>query len=184
MPSGASRRAPRLVVVVSKSDGTDMMIDSETKFGIKTQTKHGSMTVAQKYSLVVGVAYLALGVTGFLRTGLRGGTDMMNDMLFGIFMINPIHNVVHLTVGALWLLGAFALTAAGTEGLNLALGGFWVLATVLGFLGYLSVLAVMPGTTPDNFLHLVTAIATLVLGTGLLRALRGAGRTAAADTLP
>lgn len=139
------------------------------------------MTLAHKYSLVAGVAYLALGVVGSFRTGLSGGTDMMNDMLFGIFMINPFHNVVHLTVGVLWLLGAFVLTAAGAEGLNLALGSFWVLATVLGFLGYLSALAVMPGTTPDNFLHLATAIATLVLGTGLLRALRGGGQTATAN---
>jgi hypothetical protein len=157
-----------------------MMVDPATKFGIKTPTKRGSMILAHKYSLIAGVAYVALGVVGFFRTGLSGGTDMMNDMLFGIFMINPFHNVVHLAVGVLWLLGAFVLTAAGAEGLNLALGSFWVLATVLGFLGYLNALAVSPGTTPDNILHLVTAIATLVLGTGLLRALRGRGRTAAA----
>ncbi|HJT02845.1 MAG TPA: DUF4383 domain-containing protein [Pseudonocardiaceae bacterium] len=149
-------------------------------FGITTQTGRGSMVLAQKFSLVAGVAYLALSVTGFFRTGLSGGTGMMNDMLFGIFMVNPIHNVVHLIVGVLWLLAAFVLTAAGAEGINLALGGFWVLATVLGFLGYLGALAVMPGTTPDNFLHLVTAIATLVLGAGLLPALRRGSRTATA----
>ena len=156
------------------------MVDRETMFGIKTQTGRGSMALAQKFSLVAGVAYLALSVVGFFRTGLSGGTDMMNDMLFGIFMVNPFHNVVHLTVGGLWLLGAFVLTVAGAEGLNLALGSFWVLATVLGFLGYLGALAVMPGTTPDNFLHLVTAITTLVLGTGLLPALRRGSRTAPA----
>jgi Domain of unknown function (DUF4383) len=69
------------------------------------------MTLAHTYSLVGGVAYLTLGVVGFLRTGVSGGTDMMNDMLFGAFMINPFHNVVDLTVGVLWLLGAFVLTA-------------------------------------------------------------------------
>ena len=164
--------------MVIESDGTDVMVDPDKKSGMETQIKRGSMALPQKYSLVVGMAYLALGVVGFLRTGLHGGTDMMNDMLFGIFMINPFHNVVHLTVGVLWLLAAFALTAAGAEGLNLALGGFWVLATVLGFMGYLSALAVMPGTTPVNILHLVTALATLVLGTSLLRVLRGTGRTA------
>jgi hypothetical protein len=81
-------------------------------------------------------------------------------------------------VGLLWLLGAFVLAAAGTEGLNLAIGSFWVLATVLGFLGYLSALAVTSGTTPDNFLHFGTAVVTLVFGTGLLRALNGSGRAA------
>jgi hypothetical protein len=77
----------------------------------------------------------------------------------------------------LWLLGAFALTAPGTEGLNLAIGSFWALATVLGFLGYLNVLAVNSGATPDNLLHLGTAVVTLMVGTGLLRALTGGGRT-------
>jgi uncharacterized protein DUF4383 len=157
-----------------------MMVDREAKFGIKAQTKRGPGILAKKYSIIAGLAYLALSAIGFARTGLHGGTDMMNDMLFGLFMVNPFHNVVHLTVGLLWLLAAFALTAAGAEGLNLALGSFWVLATILGFLGYLSALAVGPGTTPDNILHLGTAAATLVLGTGLLRALRGGRRTATA----
>lgn len=150
-----------------------MTVDPETTFGIKTRASWAPKVLAQKYSLVAGVAYLALSVAGFFHTGLSGGTDMMNDMLFGIFMVNPFHNVVHLIVGVLWLLGAFVLTAAGAEGLNVALACFWILATVLGFLGYLSALAVMPGTTPDNFLHVVTAVATLVLGTGVLGALRG-----------
>ena len=79
------------------------------------------MILAHKYSLIAGVAYFALGMVGFFRTGLSDGTDMMNDMLFGIFMINPFHNVVHFTVGVLWLLGAFVLTAAGAEDLNRAL---------------------------------------------------------------
>lgn len=155
-----------------------MAVDPEAKFGIKIQTSRGPKTLAQKYSLVAGVFYLALGVFGFFWTGFGSGTEMMNQMLFGVFMVNPFHNTVHLAVGVLWLLGAFVLTAPGTEGLNLAIGSFWALATVLGFLGYLSVLAVNSGTTPDNLLHLGTAVVTLMVGTGLLRALTGGGRTA------
>ncbi len=129
--------------------------------------------MAQRYSLVAGVLYIALGAFGFFWTGLSSGTEMSKQMLFGFFMVNPFHNTVHLTVGVLWLLGAFVLTPRGAEGLNLAIGSFWTLATVLGFLGYLNVLAVNSGTTPDNFLHLGTAVVTLVLGTGLLRAFGG-----------
>ncbi|MGH3673413.1 MAG: DUF4383 domain-containing protein [Pseudonocardiaceae bacterium] len=157
-----------------------MSVDSGAKFGIRTQTRSGSKVLAQKYSLIAGLVYLTLGVIGALRTGLSIGTQMTNDMLFGIFMVNPFHNIVHLTVGVLWLLAALALDVAGAEGLNLALGGFWVLTTVLGFLGYLSALAVMSGTTPDTFLHLGTAVLTLVFGTGLLRALGGRIRPAGA----
>ena len=55
-----------------------------------------------------------------------------------------------------------------------------MLTTVLGFLGYLSALAVMSGTTPDTFLHLGTAVLTLVFGTGLLRAVSGRAQPAEA----
>jgi hypothetical protein len=154
--------------------------DPDAKFGIKTHTSPGLETLAQRYSLIAGVIYLSFGVIGFFRTSFGSGPGMMNDMLFGIFMVNPFHNVVHLTVGVLWLLGAFAVSPAGTEGLNLAMGAFWSLATVLGFLGYFSALAVMSGTTPDIFLHLGTAVLTLVFGTGLLRAFSGHNRPAAA----
>jgi hypothetical protein len=157
---------------------SDMAGDPEGKFGIKTQTRQGPKTLAQKYSLIAGVFYVALAGIGFLWTGFGSGTDMVNQMLFGIFMVNPFHNTVHLMVGLLWLLGAFVLTAPGTEGSNLAIGSFWALATALGFLGYLSALAVNSGTTPDNFLHLGTAVLTLLFGTGLLRAFSGGGRAA------
>lgn len=53
------------------------------------------MTLAHKYSLVAGASYLALGVVGPFRTGLSGGTDMMNDMLFGaaaVKLLRRIHN--------------------------------------------------------------------------------------------
>jgi hypothetical protein len=150
----------------------------EARFGIKTHTRPGSKTLAQRYSILAGVFYVALGVIGFYRTGFGSGPDPMNQMLFGIFMVNPFHNTIHLVVGLLWLLGGFVLTAAGTEGLNLAIGTFWTLATVLGFLGYLSALAANSGATPDNFLHLGTALVTLVFGASLLRALSGSGRAA------
>jgi hypothetical protein len=158
----------------------DMTGDPEVRLGIKTQTTPRPSTLAQKYSLIAGVVYLLFGVMGFFRTGVSAAPDMMNDMLFGTFMINPFHNVVHVTVGVLWLLGAFALSPAGTEGLNIALGAFWALTTILGFLGYLSALAVMSGTTPDTFLHLGTAVMTLIFGTGLIPALRSSDRPAAA----
>jgi hypothetical protein len=102
--------------------------------GLRATPGRNPITLTHKYSLVAGLAYLALAVVGFFRTGLSGGTDM-NAMLFGIFMINPFHNVVHFTVGVLWLLGAFVLTAAGAEDLNLALGSFSGVGQRIGFSG-------------------------------------------------
>ncbi|MBV9013711.1 MAG: DUF4383 domain-containing protein [Pseudonocardiales bacterium] len=123
--------------------------------------------------MIAGIVYIVGGIVGFFITGFGSITEMTNHSLFGIFMLNPFHNIVHLGIGAFWLLGAFALTAAGNEGLNIAIGGVYTLATVIGFLGYLSLLSIPGGLAGDNFLHLVTAALTLIFGTGLLRALGG-----------
>ena len=40
---------------------------------------------------------------------------MTNHALFGIFLLSPFHNIVHIALGAFWLLAAFALTPAGIE---------------------------------------------------------------------
>jgi hypothetical protein len=55
--------------------------------------------------------------------------------------------------------------------LNIAIGGVYALATVIGFLGYLSLLSIPLGANGDNFLHLVTALVTLIFGTGLISAM-------------
>lgn len=148
-----------------------MLVDPETKFGIRIRTRTGAATLAQKYSLLAGVVYLAVGVIGFFVTGFGNFTEMTDHALLGIFTLNPYHNVVNLVVGGLWLLGAVALTPPATEGLNLGLGLIWALTSVLGILGYLNLMAVTSGPNPDNLLHLVTAVLTLVFGAGLPRSL-------------
>jgi hypothetical protein len=145
----------------------------EDKFGIQIQSRGAPRTLEQNFSMIAGVVYIVIGIIGFFITGFGNITEMTNHALFGVFMLNPFHNIVHLGIGAFWLLGAFALTAAGNEGLNVAIGGVYALATVIGFLGYLSLLSIPAGLAGDNFLHLVTAVLTWILGTGLLRVLGG-----------
>ena len=144
----------------------------EEKFGIKLRTRPGPRTLEQKYSLLAGVTYTLGGIIGFFITGFSNITEMTHHALFGIFMLNPYHNIVHIAIGAFWLLGAFVLTPAGNEGLNISIGGIYALATVIGFLGYLSLLSIPAGfAVGDNWLHLVTAVATLIFGSGLLSAM-------------
>jgi hypothetical protein len=147
---------------------------SEDKFGIKIQNKKASRTTEQNFSLLAGITYLIGGIVGFFITGFGSFTEMTNHELFGVFMLNPFHNIVHIGLGAFWLLGGLALTAAGNEGLNIAIAGVYALATVLGILGYFSLLSIPGGlAVGDNWLHLVTAVATLIFGSGLLSAMRG-----------
>jgi len=145
----------------------------EDKFGIKLTSEPGPRTLEQKYSVIIGIVVLALGVLGFFVTGFSNFTEMTNHALFGTFLMNPFHNLVYIILGLLWLLGAFALTPAGNEGMNIAAGGALALVAVLGFLGYLSLLSIPAGANADNILHLVVALATLIFGSGLLSALSG-----------
>ena len=141
----------------------------EDRFGIKLRSK--SRTIEQNYSLLAGTVYIVGGIVGFFITGFGNFTEMTNHQLFGVFMLNPFHNIVHIGLGAFWLLAAFALTPAGTEGVNIAIGGIYALATVLGILGYFSLLSILGGMgIGDNWLHLVTAAVTLIFGSGVLSA--------------
>lgn len=153
---------------------------AEMESEMRIRTREGFATREQKYSLLAGAVYLAAGVFGFFVTGFGDFTGTTGNALLGIFTLNPYHNVVNIIVGVLWLLGAFLLTPPETEGLNLALGIICAMGTVLGFLGYLTALAVNSGLNPDNILHLVTAVVTLVFGTGLLRVFGGGSRIATA----
>jgi hypothetical protein len=113
---------------------------------------------------------LVLGILGFILTGFTNFTEMTNHAVFGLFQTNGFHNVVYLILGVFWLLGAFALTPPGNQGMNIAVGGALLLVAVLGFLGYWSLLSIPPGVNGDNILDLAVAIATLIVGGGLLSA--------------
>jgi hypothetical protein len=144
----------------------------EDKFGIKVQ-RRAHRTLEQNYSMIAGSIYIVGGIIGFFITGFASITEMTNHALFWIFMLNPFHNIVHIFFGLLWLLGSFALTPAGNEGINITLAGVYLLAAVLGFLGYFSLLSIPSGFAGDNWLHLVTAVVTLIFGSGLLSAMGG-----------
>jgi hypothetical protein len=152
-------------------NGIDLSFASpEDKFGIKVQSKPGARTIDQKYSVLLGLVVLVLGILGFILTGFTNFTEMTNHAVFGLFQTNGFHNVVYLILGVFWLLGAFALTPPGNQGMNIAVGGALLLVAVLGFLGYWSLLSIPPGVNGDNILDLAVAIATLIVGGGLLSA--------------
>ncbi|HEY4004905.1 MAG TPA: DUF4383 domain-containing protein [Pseudonocardia sp.] len=130
-------------------------------WGIKSHTDLDSLP--KKFALLAGLAYLVGGVIGFFFTGFHNFTENTGISLFGIFHLTPFHNIIHIGVGALWLIAAFTLTRVATEGVNLAVGGVYVLAAVLGYLGSLTFIGVMPGFgDADFYLHLVTGVASLV----------------------
>lgn len=118
------------------------------------------MHVIQKAAIVLGGTYFAIGLIGFAVTGFGGWLEASGDQLV-IFAINPFHNLVHIAVGALWVMGAVLPQRGAAAGVFLGIGSVYLATAVLGFLGALPILGIEGSLDPVNFLHLVTAVAAI-----------------------
>src|SRR6201999_399885 len=74
-------------------------------------------------ALLFGIVFLIVGALGYFANPIVGPT--------GIFLTNPLHNIIHIASGIVLLLGAY--TGLGSQlGLRL-LGGGFVLRAICGF---------------------------------------------------
>lgn len=122
----------------------------------------GSRTPAQLFALVFGIVYLAVGLVGFAVTGFDNFAGKTFDEELIIFAINPLHNIVHIGLGAVWI-GAAAKHATAKSA-NMLLGVVLLLVFVLGMAGVLEFLAIKDAGAADNYLHLATAALALYFG--------------------
>jgi hypothetical protein len=116
---------------------------------------------ARRFALIFGSVYALVGLAGFLVTGLHDFAGPLSSTLV-IFAVNPLHNIVHMLLGAVWLAGS--RSKRGAIAANIGMGGLLGLVTVLGFADLLSFLGINGLGDPDNFLHLVTASMSLYFG--------------------
>lgn len=119
-------------------------------------------SIAQVGAVLIGVPYLAIGVIGFFFTGFGGFVQNGNAGLLG-FDLNGFHNVIHLAVGAFLLLVA-RLDRTAAEGALIGGGLVYALAAFLGFENRLQIISINDVLAPDNFLHVVSALAVLGFG--------------------
>ena len=112
---------------------------------------------AKNYARIFGIVFVAVGIAGFLVTGWSGFAATEGRLLL-LFEVNPLHNIVHLLLGAVYLIGA----RSSEEGAR-------VVVTVLS-LAYLAVgvVGLFIIDTPANVVAVNTADNLLHLGTGLL----------------
>ncbi len=112
---------------------------------------------------IFGAVYLLVGILGFFVTSGVGffATEGRNLI---IFEVNPLHNIVHLAIGAALLLAGLSSTAAA-KGVNTTIGGVYLLVGVLGLFIVGSSLNIIALNGADNVLHLASAV--LLLGVGL-----------------
>ena len=125
------------------------------------------MTWPQMVSMVIGAVYALIGVIGFFITGFDNffGMDHTESLLG--FMINPMHNVVHLVIGIAGLALARTLSGARTYGWLLAVG--YGAAFVYGLFAVGKDWDFLNLNWADNWLHLVTALAGLAIALGPVR---------------
>lgn len=119
-------------------------------------------TPAQLFALVFGIVYLAVGLVGFAVTGFDSFAGKTFDEELIIFAINPLHNIVHIGLGAVWI-GAAAKHATAKSA-NMLLGVVLLLVFALGMAGVLEFLAIKDAGAADNYLHLATAALALYFG--------------------
>ncbi len=122
----------------------------------------GDKTPAQLFALVFGVVYLLVGLVGFAVTGFDQFAEPTNEKLI-VFAINPLHNIVHIAVGALFLAGS--RTHDSAKSTNLLIGVVYLLVALLGFLGVQFVEELVNLNSADNFLHIATSLLALYFGT-------------------
>jgi hypothetical protein len=123
--------------------------------------------------LVFGVVYLVVGLVGFAVTGFDNFAGNTNEKLL-VFAINPLHNVAHLGVGALLLIGSSRHETA--KSVNLVVGIVYLLLGILGLAGGVVVEDLLNNNAADTFLHLGTAALAIYFGTA------GAARPVGART--
>lgn len=109
-------------------------------------------------AVVIGLVYCVLGTVGFAVSGFDGFAATRGDTLT-IFEVNPLQNLIHLTLGW-WLVNA------GHAGEARGRRAVWVAGTVLGLLGLAGML--LFGRRPElnvinsnlavDVVHVLTAV--------------------------
>jgi len=117
----------------------------------------------KKVALVFGVAFTLIGLLGFVPGVTTTDADG-HQLLLGLFMVDAVHNVVHLLSGVAGLIGA-----ANERYAKLYLVGFGVIYALVTLIGFFTspVLGFLHVNTADNWLHLVLTIGLLGAGLGL-----------------
>ena len=111
-------------------------------------------STAGRIAGVVGIVYLLVGVAGFLM----GAAFSSHHVL--VFQVTPLHNVAHLALGALLVVGA----SRGAESARQAMfvvGSVFLLLSVFGPLIMDMPMNVLGLNGADHLLHGLTAVGLL-----------------------
>ncbi len=125
-------------------------------------------SLAAGASLLIGASYVAIGIIGFFITGFTNFlADTGDTLLFGFASINPMHNLVHVLIGA-FLIVMTRFSTATNEGALMGVGLFYITAFVIGVIApdNLTIISMNGAGDGENLVHIVTGVTAL--GAGLI----------------
>lgn len=106
--------------------------------------------------LILGIVFIVVGILGFIPNPLVSPT--------GLFVVNTLHNIVHLASGAVILAGVYSFGA----GLGLKIiGVVYAIVAILGLIMGGDMLFGVAMNTNDHWLHVVLAVVILLAGFAL-----------------
>ena len=112
---------------------------------------------ARLAAIVIGIVFVLVGLLGFV-----------NNPVLGLFLVDPIHNLIHIISGVVLLAGAFS--SLGSSMALKIIGVVYALVAILGFFAVNAegmLLGLIPVNPADQWLHVVLAIVILVAAFGL-----------------
>jgi len=128
-----------------------------------TASTRTTTSVNRTVAYVVGAVFLLVGILGWFVSQGHSFADRDGGSLLG-FQVNPLHNIVHLLVGALLLVGARGGLSAARAA-NTAVGAVYLVVGIIGLFILNSSANILALNSADNVLHLVSAV--VLLGAGL-----------------
>lgn len=116
----------------------------------------------QKLALGIGILYLVVGVAGFFVTGFSGFAEHDHERTLLFFAVNPLHNVVHLLIGALGVLLWNTAPKARLYGWALTIG--YGLTTIYGLVAVNNdAINILNINAADNGLHILSTFLGLAV---------------------
>ena len=109
---------------------------------------------ARLAAIVIGILFVLVGLLGFV-----------NNPVLGFFLVDPIHNLIHIISGVVLLAGAFS--SLGSSMALKIIGVVYALVAILGFFLPYPLLGIIAMNTADQWLHVVLAVVILAAAFGL-----------------
>jgi len=120
-------------------------------------------SINRTVATIFGAIYILVGLLGFLVTSNVGFAAPEGGRLLGIFEVNPLHNIVHLLIGAV-LLYAGNKSVAIARKANIGVGAAYLLVGILGLFIAGTDANFLALNHADHFLHFGSALILLIVG--------------------